>query len=35
MRKIIFWAIGDWQDCVIAAIWVTATVVFCVYVSAP
>jgi hypothetical protein len=35
MRKFIQWAIGDWQDCVIAAATVAATVVYCVYVSAP
>lgn len=31
MRKIIQWAIGDWQDCVIAAASVTATAIFCAY----
>lgn len=34
MRKFIFWAIGDWQDCVIAVICVSATVAFCMYMAA-
>jgi len=31
MRKIIQWAIGDWQDCVIAATCTAATAIFCAY----
>ena len=35
MRKFIQWAIGDWQDCVIAIVSVSAMVSFLVYMCQP
>ena len=35
MRKIIQWAIGDWQDCVIAIVSVSAAAAIILYMCQP